>query len=79
MSDVPEYALIRFRDGSAKPRVTSAYRLSSGWQKTRRRPLFTHEVAASLFDDGVTLVRLRWHREDHQVPVSAHSVSRDPF
>ena len=78
MSEFPEYALIRFNDGSAKPRVTATYRLASGWEKAVDKPLFTRAVAARLFDEGVTLVRLRWHREEHQVPVSAQSMSRDP-
>jgi hypothetical protein len=78
MSDVPEYALIRFRNGSARPRVTATYRLATGWEKPARKPRFTHELAARLFDDGVTLVRLRWRRQNHQLPVAAHSLSRDP-
>jgi hypothetical protein len=78
MSEIPEYALSRFRNDSAKPRVTFTYRLAIGWEKAEGKPLFTRDVAARLFDDGVTLVKLRWHREEHEVPVSAHRVSRDP-
>lgn len=78
MSDVPEYALMCFRSGSAKPRVTFTYRLATGWEKAGGKPLFTRDVAAQLFDDGVTLVKLHWHREDHQILVSAHSMSCDP-
>jgi hypothetical protein len=78
MSDIPDYALRHFRNGSAKPRVTFTYRLASGWKKAIGKPLFTRDVAARLLDDGVTLVKLRWHREDHQVLVSAHGISRDP-
>jgi hypothetical protein len=78
MSEIPEYALSRFRNSSAKPRVTFTYRLASGGEKAVGKPLFTRDVAARLFDDGVTLVKLRWHREVHGVQVSAHSMSRDP-
>lgn len=77
MSDVPEYALSRFRHGSAKPRVASTYRVASGWENVVGKPLFTQNVAARLFVDGVTLVRLRWHREEHEVPVHAYSTRRD--
>jgi hypothetical protein len=78
MSDVPEYALRPFRNSSAQPRVTFTYRLASGWEKAIGKPLFTRDVAARLLYDGVTLVKLRWHREDHQVTVSAHGLRSDP-
>lgn len=77
MSEIPEYALSRFRNDSAKPRVTSTYRVESGWEKVANKPLFTGDVAGRLFGQGVTLVKLRWHREEHEVPVHAYSARRD--
>lgn len=77
MSDVPEYGLSRFRNGSAKPRVTSTYRVASGWEKVMGKQPFTQDIAARLFGEGVTLVKLRWHREEHEVPVHAYSARRD--
>jgi hypothetical protein len=76
MSEIPEYVLIRFRNRTAQPRVMSTYRVASGWEKATGKTLFTGNVAARLFDAGVTQVKLRWHREDHQVTVSAQSTGR---
>ena len=44
----------------------------------RQADLFACNVALRLFDDGVTLVKLRWQREDHKIPVSTHSRTCNP-
>jgi hypothetical protein len=64
---VAAYSLRKFGKATAHPPVIAVYAGAGGWHSPESSVDLTEESAREFRDEGVTMVRVRWHWRTHEV------------
>ncbi len=64
---VSNYAQHKFGKATATPQITGVYAGAGGWQPVGSKINLTEETAQEMRDQGITMVRVRWRFQTHEI------------